>query len=138
MQWSDISFAPSRRTLRQFAGLWILFFGGLACWHGFVRGRPGLALVLAALALTVGPAGLIRPAIIRPIYVGWMILVFPIGWAISRVVMALLFYGLFTPLGLLFRLLGRDPLGLRPVPNRMTYWASKPAAPSVRNYFRQF
>ena len=44
------------------------------------------------------------------IYVGWMILAFPIGWTISQVILVVMFFGLFTPIGLIFRLLGRDPL----------------------------
>ena len=33
MQWSDISFQPSRKTLQQFAGLWLVFFTALAAWQ---------------------------------------------------------------------------------------------------------
>ena len=39
MQWSDIQFKPPRKTLRQFAGLWIAFFGGFALWQYFMRGQ---------------------------------------------------------------------------------------------------
>ena len=39
MQWSDIPFHPDRKTLRQFAGLWLVFFGGMALWQALVRGR---------------------------------------------------------------------------------------------------
>ena len=39
MQWSDIQFDPPRKTLRQFAGLWLVFFGGMAIWQALVRGR---------------------------------------------------------------------------------------------------
>ena len=46
----------------------------------------------------------------RLIYVGWMVLAFPIGWTVSQVMLALMFFGLFTPIGLVFRLIGRDPL----------------------------
>src|SRR6516165_10542400 len=110
MQWSDIQFDPTRKTLRQFAGLWIAFFGGFALWQGLVRGHPQAATILGVIALGVGPIGLVRPEWLRPIYVTWMVLAFPIGWTISQVLLGLMFYGLFTPLGLVFRLLGRDPL----------------------------
>src|SRR5262245_26479209 len=100
MQWSDISFAPPSRILRQFAGLWLIFFGGLACWQGFLEGNQTAALVLAALALAVGPLGLLRPQAVRPLFVAWMVLAFPIGWAVSRVLLAFLYYGIFTPVGL--------------------------------------
>ena len=58
-------------------------------------------LILAAL---FGVAGLIRPGLLRPIFVGWMVMVFPIGWLMSRVLLGVLFYGLFTPLAIAFRL----------------------------------
>ena len=51
MRWSDIQFDPTRATLRQFAGLWLAFFGGLALWQGLVRGQTGLASIFAVLAL---------------------------------------------------------------------------------------
>ena len=138
MRWSDIPFHPSRATLRQFAGLWLVFFGGLALWQGLVRGQTGLATLCAVLALTIGPLGLIRPGWIRPIYVGWMVLAFPIGWTISQVMLALMFFGLFAPIGLVFRLLGRDPLHRTRRPGVESYWTPKPAPAGPKSYFRQF
>src|SRR5258708_39474019 len=109
MQWSDIRFRPPASTLRQFAGLWLICFGGLAAWERFVRGHAALSTAFAIMALTVGPLGLIWPQLVRPIFVTWMILAFPIGWTISQLILALMFYGLFTPISLVFRLIGRDP-----------------------------
>ena len=43
-----------------------------------------------------------------------MVLAFPIGWTVSQVMLALMFFGLFTPIGLVFRLIGRDPLQPHP------------------------
>ncbi len=138
MQWSDISFAPTSRVLRQFAALVLVVFGGLAAWYGVAREQPGLATVFAIVAVVIGPLGLIAPRAVRPIFVVWMVVAFPIGWTISRVLLALVFYGLFTPLGLAFRLVGRDPLGRAPRPNRSTYWTAKAAPTEMRNYLRQF
>ena len=138
MTWSDVNFAPPARTLRQFAGLWLLFFAGLAAARGLRDGLTALALGLAALALTVGPLGLWRPALVRPVYVAATLLTFPLGWVMSRLLLATLYYGVFTPLGLLLRLLGRDALRLRPCPQEASYWVAKPAPPDVSRYFRQF
>ena len=66
-----------------------------------------------------------------------MLATFPIGWTVSRVILAILFYGVFTPVGVLFRLLGRDALGLQPKPAADTYWTPRRTA-EVRDYFRQF
>jgi len=129
MRFSDLPLNPSARTLRQFAGLWILFFGGLACWH--------TSIVWALVAL-LGMPGLVWPAVLRPIFVGWMVLVFPIGWVMSRVLLGVLFYGLFTPLAIAFRLGGRDTLRRRARPEGDSYWVPKPSVSEVSRYFRQF
>jgi hypothetical protein len=138
MQWSDIQFDPPRKILRQFAALWIAFFGGFALWQAFVRSNTTVAVLFAALALTVGPIGLIRPEWLRPVYVAWMVLAFPIGWTVSQVIVGVMFYAVFTPIALVFRLIGRDPLSLRRDPNLQTFWTPKPAPSSVRRYFQQF
>ena len=61
MQWSDINFRPTERTLRQFAVLWLVFFGGLAAWQWFVRGNATFAGIVALLAIVIGAAGLLVP-----------------------------------------------------------------------------
>src|SRR5690349_12757913 len=99
MNWSDVPRDPSPRVLRQFAGLWLVFFGGAAVWQGVVRGRGELAAVLAVAAVTVGAAGLLKPRLVRPIFTGWMLLVFPVNWLVSHLVLGLIYYGLFTPTG---------------------------------------
>lgn len=138
MRWSDIQFNPPRKVLRQFAGLCLLIFGGLALWEIFGRGRTGIAGLLALLALTIGPLGLIRPEWIRLIYVGWMILAFPIGWTVSQIILLLMFFGLFTPIGLTFRLVGRDTLQRARRPELESYWKPKPVSTELRRYFKQF
>jgi hypothetical protein len=131
-------FDPSIRTLRQFAGLWILFFGGLAAWKAFGSDSTTAALVLAALAATIGPLGLAYPAAIRPVFVGWMTIAFPIGWVVSHLLLLILFCVFFTPLALVFRVIGRDALSRRPDFAKETYWTAKPVAADPSNYFRQF
>ena len=139
MNWSEIPWRPKARILRQFAGLWIAFFAGLALWHGLAHERIVAAVVCMVMALTVGPIGLVRPAWIRPIYIAWLVLAFPVGWLVSKVLLAALFYGLFTPLALLFRLGGRDALKLRRASETTsTYWTRRPAPADIHRYFRQF
>jgi len=137
MHGSDLPRNPSSRSLRQFAGLWLVVFSILAGGQ-CARGRPVPAAALAALALGIGLLGLFRPRIVRPIFVGWMILAFPFGWISSRFFLACLFYGVFTPLGLCFRLAGRDMLARRGHRGQATYWQAKPAVTDRRRYYRQF
>jgi Saxitoxin biosynthesis operon protein SxtJ len=137
MQWSEIQFNPPQRTLRQFAGLWMVFFAGLAAWQGLLRGHVWLGVSLAILAVTLGPFGLFKPQSMRWIYVSWIIVAFPVGWTVSRIALGLLFYGVFTPVGLFLKLKGRDPLRRRPCPNEESYWTTKPMPTNVRRYFDQ-
>jgi len=126
----------SSKTLRQFAALCLVVFGGLA-WVGFSHGKLVGPIIFCALAVTLGPLGLIRPEAIRPVFTGWMKLAHPIGLVVSQVVLAVMFYGLFTPVALLFRLIGRDALSRRRRACTATYWKPKPATATVRSYFRQ-
>jgi len=131
-------FKPSDRMLRQFGGLWIVFFAAIAARQEFHHNRHLAAIVLAALAVTVGPLGVIWPKLIKPIFVGWMALAYPIGWVVSRIVLSVIFYGLFTPVAWIFRLMDRDALGLKPQPAAASYWRVKPTAKDQAQYLRQF
>ena len=126
----------TNRTLRQFAALWLLFFGLLSFFQAYLKGQVSTAVWLSALALGIGIPGLVRPVAIRPVFRGAMLVAAPIGWLVSHVVLAVLFYGLFTPFALFFRLIGRDALRRR----RRTYeshWVEKASPVDVRHYFRQ-
>ncbi len=137
MHWSDIPFRPPARTLRQFAGVGAAVLTGLAVVQAAVYDRPGLASGLGAAAVVVSVIGLLRPAALRPVFVGMMVASFPMNWLVTRLVLAALFYGVFTPLGVIFKLIGRDALTRRLRPDADTYWVPKPAADGVRSYFRQ-
>lgn len=49
--------------------------------------------------------------------------------------MLLIFYGLFLPVGLIFRLFGRDPLDKRPDPTMSSYWHVRGAPRPSRAIF---
>jgi hypothetical protein len=63
---------------------------------------------------------------------------FPLGWLVSQLVLAILFYGVFTPLALVFRLIGRDALALKKPSGEATFWRPKPTPSDPRRYFRQY
>lgn len=128
--------AVTSKTLRQFAALCVVFFGGLAYWHGVRQGRVSLGLIMTVLAIGVGSIGLMRPEKIRPIYTGLIVITFPIGRVLSIVLLGGLFYFVFVPVGLVFRLIGRDALHVRR-PEDPTHWKTKPAVKDLRSYVRQ-
>jgi hypothetical protein len=137
MQWSDLPRNPSRSTLRQFAALSLGVFG-VAAWRCHANGQPELAWAFGTLAVGLGLPGLVYPRCLRVVFVGWLMAVFPIGFVVSRVVLAGLFYGCFTPLGVAFRLLGRDALGLKRASTGETYWRARPATADPARYLQPF
>jgi hypothetical protein len=138
MMWADLSFNPATKLLRQFAASGCALLGLVAVWRGWAHRETTAAAMLAVASLALGLVGLIRPRWLKPVYLAAMVAAFPIGWVVSRVVLALVYYGVFTPVGLVFRLIGRDPLELREPKSADTYWKPKPAPRNASSYFRQY
>ncbi|GAC1467061.1 MAG: hypothetical protein NVSMB9_08280 [Isosphaeraceae bacterium] len=136
MQWSDIRFSPSDRLVRQFAAAGVLAL--VAAAARLAPRHPGWASAALGTALALGLAGWLRPRVVRPLYLGAMVAAFPIGWLTSWVMLGAVYYGLFTPLAVAFRLLGRDPLARRgPAPGG-SYWRPKPPPGDPSRYLRQY
>ena len=138
MTLADIPLHPTPRALRQFAAAWLVFFLAFGVHQYLVREHLTLGVVVMALALGVGLLGLIKPAAVRWLFVGWMVVAFPIGWLISLLMLLLMFYGLITPVALLFRERGRDMLCRKRAPAAPTFWLPKHTPQDVRSYFRQY
>jgi hypothetical protein len=124
-------------VLRQFAVLCLVVFGALGAAWFWQRGGVTTGVAIAMAGVAVGLVGVVQPAAIRWIYSGWIIAVFPIGWTISRLMLAALFYLVFTPVAIVFRIIRRDALRLRR-PEAPSLWTPKPGASSADQYFRQF
>jgi hypothetical protein len=93
--------------------------------------------MVGGLALLIGVPGLIHPPLVRWVYVATSVVSFPIGWVVSHVLLALIFYLLITPLGILRRVFGRDALQLRR-PTGETYWMEKKPVTDPARYLKQF
>ena len=75
---------------------------------------------------------------LKPLYVAWMGLTYPIGWLVSHVLLAVIFYGLFTIVAMVFRLLKHDPLQRRLDRGARSYWQEHRSPQDARRYLRQF
>jgi len=101
--------------------------------HGHVRlWALGLALAFLAVAL-------VRPSLLRVFNRLWMKLGYLMGRIVNPIVMAILFFTVFTPVGFLMRLFGKDPLRLKHDPVAGSYWIPRlPPGPSPDSMPRQF
>jgi Saxitoxin biosynthesis operon protein SxtJ len=130
-------FQPTDRLLRQFSVIWIVFFSSVAAWQAVVNHRYILAGALSLLAITVGPVGIAFPRLIKPIFLAWMTLAYPIGWVISHITLGVVFFLLFTPLAIVFRLMRRDALGLKRNSDAPSYWTLKSPPIDKARYLHQ-
>ena len=127
---------PDARHLRQFAWVSLVGFPALGFLLWRAHGAPWMAGALVALGVVVWLVGLVQPDRIRLVYVALLAVSVPIGWVVSGVLLRLMFYGVITPVGLLFRLTGRDALSLR-CPEGQSYWRDLEPHEDGASYFRQ-
>ncbi len=93
---------------------------------------------LLGLVAAVGAFGLIKPNAIRWLYVGVTVLMYPVGWLVNLVILAVMFYLVLTPVAIVCRLCRRDPLKLHDEPQNTSLWTSREGTPDPGRYLRQF
>jgi hypothetical protein len=108
--------------------------GALVLYHS---GSLDVPVVLWATAAGVALLGLLRPSWARPIFLGWMYLLYPVGLVMSLVLTAVVFYGVMMPFGLLLRAFGYDPMGRRFDRAAASYWVAHNPGGDLERYFRQ-
>ena len=129
---------PTPRDLRWFGLLLPLFVGvvgAVARWQ-FVA--PDAARVIWSVGAALAALYWVVPPFRRPILVGWMYAALPIGWTVSHVLMALVYFAVVTPIGLLSRLVRGDTLHRTLDREARSYWMERPPRSGTRRYFRQF
>jgi hypothetical protein len=122
---------------RSFGWVFAVFFTLVGLWprlHG--RGLRGWALALAAAFALVT---IVRPAVLHPANVLWMRFGLLLSRVMNPLVMAVLFYGVITPMGWLKRKFGEDSMHLKRDPNAASYWIERqPPGPKPETMSQQF
>jgi hypothetical protein len=129
---------PPAERLRSFGMLlagFVPLFGALIWWR---TGRLESATTIWIVGGVLTAIYWLAPPIRRLIYVGWMYAAFPIGWTISHLLMAAIYYLAVTPIALIMRATGRDPLNRRFDRNAKTYWTPHERSDDIGRYFRQY
>ena len=134
----DINLNPSKRDLRWFGLILFLFFllmGGVVYWQS---NSTSIANALWVIGAVLSAAYYLLRPLRRPIYLGFMYLVYPIGWTLSHVMFAFIYYIVLTPIGLIMRAFGYDAMQRRIDHKATTYWVKRDANIESSRYFRQF
>lgn len=114
-----------RGELRSFGlsvGIVLMSLGALL-WY-FERTLWVFLLIVGVLLVI---AGLTVPVILKPLQKIWMAVAVILGWFMTRLILSLTFYFLFTPIKLIGLLFGKKFLDLKPDKNQESYWQYRPS-----------
>jgi saxitoxin biosynthesis operon SxtJ-like protein len=65
------------------------------------------AVVIGGLLIV---CGVVVPRALAPVHQGWMWIGHVLGWINTRILLGIVFFGLVTPIGVVFRLMGKDTM----------------------------
>ena len=118
------------KQLRSFGLMVGGVFAAMGLWPVLFRGDDPRLWALVLASLLVIPA-LVLPMSLGPVYRGWMAVGYVLGWINTRVILGVIFYGLFTPIGLVRRfLLAKDSMLRKFDPEADTYRVVRQPRPS--------
>lgn len=126
----EVSNDQARKTALVVATVLLL----IALWN-FYRGRMVVVGILGGVAAVLTLIGLLVPVAARGFHRFWMGVAGVLGYINSRILLSLLYYGVFFPYGLVSRLL-RDPLNRRR-PRSESYWVERPYTKQTQEQFER-
>ena len=126
-----------KRDLRNFGltmGVVLGILGGLLWWKG--KDTYTIFLVISSAFILLG---LILPSILRPLQKVWMTFAVILGWFMTRLILALLFYIVFTVIGVTGKLFGKKFLDTNMNNSEDSYWIQRESKPfNKHDYEKQF
>lgn len=115
----------SPRNLRYFGILLGPFFA-LFSWVTYANwNNLTLSWSIATIGAIFTTLYLSIPKLQPHLYRLWMAALHPIAWTVSHLVMSLFYYLFFTPIGLIMRMSGNDPLTRKMDSQSKSYWLAR-------------
>jgi len=119
---------PSEKS---FGITFAVVFGLIAAWLFWRKHVPIWSVMAAAAALFFLAAGFLRPQLLRPLNLIWLRFGLLLHKIVNPIVMGLLFYVVFTPMGFIMRLAGKDLLSLKRDSAASSYWSQRQVSTEV-------
>lgn len=108
------------KQLRSFGLLVGGIFAIIGLWPLVWRGEGLRLWAMIATAILVLPA-VVYPMSLKLVYRGWMAVGEGLGWINTRIILSIIFYGVFTPVAMVMRMRGKDPMRRGWDPNLESY-----------------
>ena len=125
----------SDREVKKFGITFAVLFLALAALSYFRHHAPWPWFAAGSLVFLA--AGLLAPAVLRPLYAGWMKFASALAWVNTRAVLGIMFYLVFTPIGVIARLIGKDLIDQRIDKGARSYWIERTQEPIEKKRYEQ-
>ncbi|MBI2390929.1 MAG: hypothetical protein HYV09_15160 [Deltaproteobacteria bacterium] len=112
------------RDVRWFGALFLVV-SAIVEWASFRRGHPWPSLLVAGALGVVGVLALVAPGRARPLYRAWMELGRRIGLVTTPIVLAVIYFGVITPMRIVLWIVRKEVLALRRDPRATSYWVER-------------
>ena len=119
--------------IRKF-GIVALIFFGLLCSLGLWINRPIPVYLFGSLSI-LGLGFILIPKQLEPVYSAWLKIAHLLGRIITTLILALAYYLVITPSGLIKRLFGGRPIPMKPNKKASSYWVARPEPAQPRERF---
>lgn len=117
-----------------FVVFWLILWGPLP----YLIGKGGNFPVLWIIGAVLAVLGTVAPIVLKPLYYAWMSLALTLGFVMTRVILTIFFFVVLTPVGLVFRIIGRDALARKLDRGAESYWLDKEYPIADRTRFEKF
>lgn len=134
----EINKNPSAGDLKWFGLIFAFFFALIGTFIGWRFENWNITLIMSIIGGSVCVVFYAIPPLKQPIFVGWLYLTYPIGFVVSHVILAGTYYLVLTPIGLMMRLAGKDPMQRTLEPDAATYWEPRKKIAARKRYFKQY
>lgn len=143
MPFVQLNWKPDRKELRQFGAIFLSGFVLIGLVKYFwpfewlLSQNKTFGLWMIGIGVVVGAIALTGSRIALPLYWAWLGIAYVLGNIVSRVIITLIYFLLFTPMRVLGSLAGRDKLQLKKR-NTDSYWLDISLPKEAEKYERQF
>ena len=135
----EIDWNPKSKQLQSFGKIAIVASIVIALLLYLLKGiAVQWVLIVFCFGFIIFIISLISLKLTKLIYLGMILATLPIGFVVSLILLSVFYFLLLAPLGLIFRLIGRDPLCRKLDPNAKSYWLSRQTPKGPEQYFHQF
>ncbi len=121
---------------KKFGFFFTIVFAVAAAYFYHSKNMQGAYIFIGASSL-ISVITLVKDEILLPLNKLWMRFGLLLGMIVNPIILGMIFFGLFTPIALIMRFIGRDELRLK-TSNKASHWISRSEPIESESFKNQF